>query len=214
MTRELLLPLLAIVILANAGVIAYVIGHRQTRELEPVRRHAEGRRTVHGPTVSWPTLPWSTAPSTTVAAPAAGSWDDILASEGVRADESGTPAAVLAVDLIGLERARARLGPDAALRLVVKAGIALRHASRPGDAIGWDGVCRFRILVPGTDQGAARAYVDRLARAVAPALGGDRSAVRLAIGWGIRMPGGDLREATHRAERHLVLVEPRALAGV
>jgi GGDEF domain-containing protein len=209
MTRELLLPLLAIVILANAGVIAYVIGHRQTRELEPVRRHAEDRRTVH-----WPTFSGRTAPSTTVAAPAAGSWDDILASEEVRADGSGTPAAVLAIDLVGLDRARMRLGPDAALRLVVKAGIALRHTARPGDPIGWDGVCRFRILVPGTDQGAARAYVDRLARAVAPALGGDRAAVRLAIGWGIRMPGGDLREATHHAERHLVLVEPRAMAGV
>jgi GGDEF domain-containing protein len=214
MTRELLLPLLAIVILVNAGVIAYVIGHRRTREPERPGRHAERRRIAHRPTVSWPSMPWRTAPSTAVEAAATGSWDDVLAREEVRAEGSGIPSAVLAVDLIDLDRARARLGPEAAQRLLVKAGIELRRAARPGDPIGWDGVCRFWVLVPGMDLGAARAYVDRLARAVAPALDGDRSAVRLAIGWGIRMPGGDLREAAHHAERHLFFVEPRAGGAV
>jgi hypothetical protein len=102
MTRDLLLPLLAIVILANAGVIAYVIGHQRGREREPARPLTEGR-------LAAPTAAFAARPPAALA-PAAGSRDDPLAPTATAAARPPTALAP-AVDSIGPERARPAAPP-------------------------------------------------------------------------------------------------------
>ena len=224
MTRELLLPLLTIVILVNLGVITYVIGRRRAHEPKALPEGvAVPRAALHqvaSPPVAAPVAPPPRrAPALPIPRPAApsrspgGSWDDMLEREGIQAARSGISAAVVAVDLVGLDDAPTGPGVEPAERLAVRAGIALHDAAGPGDRIGWDGRGRFRVLVPVTDPRGARAAVDRLTRAVAGTLTGDRSAVTLAVGWGMRTAGGDLRDAARQAERELILVDPRVLTS-
>ena len=240
MTRELLLPLLTIAILVNIGVITYVIGRRRAHEPEPLSEGVQGRRAGLRQAASLP-VPAAVAPpaSGVIAAPSAhvvappprravalpilwparpsgspgGTWDDMLEREGIQAARSGFSAAVVAVDLVGLDNAPTGPGVDPAERLALRARRALRDATGPGDPIGWDGRGRFRVLIRVTDPPGARAAVDRLTRAVAGTLAGDRSAVTLAVGWGMRTAGGDFRDAARQAERELVLVDPRVMTS-
>jgi GGDEF domain-containing protein len=211
--RELLLPLLAIVILVNAGVIAFAIGSRRARGSAPPRRRPTASPAAFGRAVAWspPPVrpqaairPASTPPLVRPLQPAgapSGSWEELLRRDA--AGPTPAPAAILAVELVGLDRLRARLGRDTAHRLVITTGVALRHATRPGDHIGWDGAGQFRILLAGADEAIARACVDRLTGVVGPTLEGQRPAVELAVGWGVRIPGGDLRDAVRQAERQI-----------
>jgi hypothetical protein len=177
--RELLLPLLAIVILVNAGVIAFAIGSRRARGSAPPRRRPTASPAAFGRAVAWspPPVrpqaamrPASTPPLVRPLQPAgapSGSWEELLRRDA--AGPTPAPAAILAVELVGLDRLRARLGRDTAHRLVITTGVALRHATRPGG----------------------------------PTLEGRRPAVELAVGWGVRIPGGDLRDAVRQAERQI-----------
>jgi hypothetical protein len=80
-TRELLLPILAIVILVNVGVITYVIGHHRAHELEPSWQDSEVPRT--GPRGAAPSPPM--CPARLQQAPAPGGETGPPSGQGGRA---------------------------------------------------------------------------------------------------------------------------------
>lgn len=93
--------------------------------------------------------------------------DDTLAYELARHARTGTPCAVLTIDLNGFKALNDREGHPAGDALLVRVADALRGAVRAGDTVTRPGGDEFCLILPGTSAAEASAVKDGIRRALA-----------------------------------------------
>jgi diguanylate cyclase (GGDEF)-like protein len=107
----------------------------------------------------------------------------LVAAEDLRVHRYHRPATVVIFELGGLDRLIARLGPDAADRVVPALADTMRRLARDVDLVARLAPSRFAILLPETDEVAAINYVERVRRACELWLESGAIALTLAAGW-------------------------------
>ncbi len=107
----------------------------------------------------------------------------LVAAENVRIHRYHRPATVVIFELGGLDRLVARLGADAADRVVPALADTMRRLARDVDLVARLAPGRFAILLPETDEVAAINYVERVRRACELWLESGAIALTLAAGW-------------------------------
>ncbi|TMF38379.1 MAG: GGDEF domain-containing protein [Chloroflexi bacterium] len=111
------------------------------------------------------------------------SWSRWLTEEEARIRRFHRPATVVLVDLAGFDRLSARLGREAADRLIPPVATTMRRYSRETDHLARLGPTRFAALLPETDEIEAINFVERIRSACDVWLAAGAVALRLAIGW-------------------------------
>ena len=106
-----------------------------------------------------------------------------IAAEDLRVHRYHRPATVVIFELGGLDRLIARLGVDAADRVVPALADTMRRLARDVDLVARLAPGRFGILLPETDEVAAINYVERVRRACELWLESGAIALTLAVGW-------------------------------
>ena len=106
-----------------------------------------------------------------------------IAAEDLRVHRYHRPATVVIFELGGLDRLIARLGVDAADRVVPALADTMRRLARDVDIVARLAPGRFGILLPETDEVAAINYVERVRRACELWLESGAIALTLAVGW-------------------------------
>ena len=89
-------------------------------------------------------------------------WDDLIAKEEMRCRRYGHPAAVVVIDLDGLEQANDARGHAAGDDLIRRAASALQAAARTADVVARLGGDEFGILAVECDVAAAIALRRRI----------------------------------------------------
>ncbi len=107
----------------------------------------------------------------------------LVASEDLRIHRYHRPATVVIFELGGLDRFIARLGADAADRVIPALADTMRRLARDVDHVARLAPGRFGVLLPETDEIAAINYVERVRRACELWLESGAIALTLAIGW-------------------------------
>ena len=141
--------------------------------------------------------------------------------EDLRIQRYHRPATVVIFELEGLDRLTARLGPDAAGRIVPALADTIRRLARESDQVARLSPSRFGVLLPETDEVAAINYVERVRRACELWLESGAIALRLSAGWagttGEPALPDAMRQATERmyveSRRHARLSTEIAAAG-
>jgi diguanylate cyclase (GGDEF)-like protein len=144
-----------------------------------------------------------------------------VALEDLRIQRYHRPATVVIFELDGLDRLTARLGPDAAGRIVPALADTIRRLARESDQVARLSQSRFGVLLPETDEVAAINYVERVRRACELWLESGAIALRLSAGWagttGEPALPDAMRQATERmyveSRRHTRLGTEIAAAG-
>jgi diguanylate cyclase (GGDEF)-like protein len=130
-------------------------------------------------------------------------WSRSIAEESARAARFGHPVTVVIASLPRLDGLADRFGPAVVERVVTEAAHALVAESRAVDRIARLGDARFGVLLPETDEAAARVYVERV-RAVADGwLESTGLSVRLAVGWASPAEVGNVAGAAIIAEQRM-----------
>lgn len=129
-------------------------------------------------------------------------WDSLMAYEEERCRRYGHPAAVLAIDLDGLERVNDEHGHAAGDALLQRAGHALRNAARAVDVVARLGGDEFGIISAECDAAGATALLGRVRAALAGA------GVEASVGLAVRTPRLGLHGAWDSADR-LMLEDKR-----
>ncbi len=130
-------------------------------------------------------------------------WDFRIRDEDARLTRYRRPCSVVLVELDGLDRLIARLGPDAADRIIPPVGQTLQRQARTSDHVARIAEGRFAVLLPETDEIQAINYVERVRSECDRWLAAGAVSMRLAIGWACPAPGRDLRTAIRVAEDRL-----------
>ncbi len=195
MTREILAPLLALVVLVNVAAIAFALSGRPW-PLRPGRptlaRFARRADPRVGAGVRFRL--------TDRPVPTAAAWERVLTAESARHAGLQRPATVVALELVGLDRLAEREGAARAALLRWLVLNRLREATQASDPVGWDGAGTFGIVLLGADAPAAAAYVAHLVEWLRPWVGGVAAPVQLAIGWVSPPVGADLHVALGHAQ--------------
>jgi diguanylate cyclase (GGDEF)-like protein len=130
-------------------------------------------------------------------------WEFRLRDEDARFARYRRAISVVMVELEGLDRLLARLGPDAAQRIVPPVGQTLLRQARTTDHVARIGDGRFAVLLPETDEVQAINYVERVRVECDRWLAAGAISMRLAIGWASPAPGSGLSAAIRVAEDRL-----------
>ncbi len=133
-------------------------------------------------------------------------FDEALARELARADRSGAPLAVIALDVDHFKRVNDAHGHSAGD--AVLAAVAARAASalRAGDLLARLGGEEFGVLLPGADLASAAEVAERIRAAVggAPIAAGERTLiVTVSLGCAARAPGEAGPSLVARADARL-----------
>lgn len=124
------------------------------------------------------------------------SFDEQLAGALARAERSGRPLTLLALDLDGFKGVNDRHGHAAGDRLLVEVGAAWSEALRGGDLLARSGGDEFVILLPDADDATARRVAGRLRACTPPPVG-------VSIGVAVAGPGESAEELLRRADAEL-----------
>lgn len=116
-------------------------------------------------------------------------WNERLMAIEEQCRASGSPAAVVAIDLDGLKRVNDTQGHAQGDALIVRAAQCLREAIRAGDAVARLGGDEFAILAASCDEHCARALTLRVERSLTAA------AVEASAGWAVTEATGGLERA-------------------
>ena len=108
---------------------------------------------------------------------------DLVAAEDARIRRYHRPGTIVVFELDGLDRLTARLGQDAAERVVPALADVITRLARSADHVGRVGPRRFATLLPETDEVAAINYIERVRRACELWLESGAIALQLAVGW-------------------------------
>jgi diguanylate cyclase (GGDEF)-like protein len=123
-------------------------------------------------------------------------FDQHLAAALGRADRSGRPLALLALDLDGFKAVNDREGHAAGDRLLVRAGRSWLGALRKGDVLARSGGDEFVVLLPEADGPTARQVAGRLAARTPAPLG-------VSVGIAVSRPGEGADALLRRADAAL-----------
>ncbi len=107
----------------------------------------------------------------------------LVVAEDLRVHRYHRSATIVIFELGGLDRLIARLGPDAADRVVPALADTMRRLARSVDHVARLAPGRFGVLLPETDEVAAINYVERVRRACELWLESGAIALTLAAGW-------------------------------
>jgi diguanylate cyclase (GGDEF)-like protein len=130
-------------------------------------------------------------------------WSRAIQDESARAARFGHPVTVVLAELPRLDGLADRFGPAVVERVVTEAAHTLVAESRAVDRIARLGDARFGVLLPETDEVAARVYVERV-RAVADGwLESTGLSIRLSVGWASPAEGGSVAGAAITAEQRM-----------
>jgi diguanylate cyclase (GGDEF)-like protein len=130
-------------------------------------------------------------------------WSRAIQDESARAARFGHPVTVVLAELPRLDGLADRFGPAVVERVVAEAAHALVAESRAVDRVARLGDARFGVLLPETDEVAARVYVERV-RAVADGwLESTGLSIRLSVGWASPAEGGSIAGAAITAEQRM-----------
>jgi GGDEF domain-containing protein len=143
--------------------------------------------------------------------PRSATWDALLADESERVRRFGRPATVVLAQCPGLDIVAARLGAEAADRIVAEIDRVLHAESRATDRVVRLGPARFGVLMVETGSAEARRYVDRVRDGAGRWFASAGLSPRLAIGWASPDDGEDLGAAAATAllRARAADVEPR-----
>ncbi|MCY7387013.1 MAG: sensor domain-containing diguanylate cyclase [Burkholderiales bacterium] len=133
-------------------------------------------------------------------------WDRLLAYEEERCRRYGHPAAILIADLEEMKQVNDSEGHAAGDAYIVRAGAALRNASRSLDIVARLGGDEFGILCAECDRVCGEALLKRVRAALAEAN------VKASVGLAMRDPSVGLRRAWETADR-LMYEEKRSRSG-
>ncbi len=125
----------------------------------------------------------------------AGAWSRIIVDEEARIRRYHRPATVVIIEIEGLDRLVARLGPGSVDRIVPAVADTLRRGAREADHVARLATGRFAILMPETDEILAINYVERVRKACDLWLESGAVSLRLAIGWASSSGDGSLVDA-------------------
>ena len=156
------------------------------------------------------TVVWTDAPPSQRAggspAPAvdeAVDWERRVRLEGTRLTRYRRPVTVVLVELDGFERLVARLGSEAADRLIPAIAETLTRNGRATDYVARLGPSRFGVLMPETDEIQAINYAERIRAQCDRWLAAGAISTRVAIGWACPTPSSDLSAAIRIADERL-----------
>ena len=135
-------------------------------------------------------------------------WERTVRDESAREARFHRPVTVVMAELPRLDEVAARLGRDAADRVVVETARLLVAEGRAVDQIAWLDDARFGVLLMETEEARATDYVDRVRSAADAWLQGAGLSVRLSLGWASPAEGGDLVAAVATAEERMRSAEP------
>jgi diguanylate cyclase (GGDEF)-like protein len=137
-------------------------------------------------------------------------WERRVREEGVRLSRYRRPITVVLIELDGFERLAARVGTDAADRLIPAIAETLVRNGRATDHVARLGPSRFGVLMPETDEIEAINYAERVRTECDRWLAAGSIATRLALGWACPTAGADLTAAVRIAEERLQVDRRRA----
>ncbi|MEO8438362.1 MAG: GGDEF domain-containing protein [Chloroflexota bacterium] len=112
-----------------------------------------------------------------------GEWNRIIADEDARNDRYGHPATVAIIEIEGIDRLVAALGPGASDRILPAVADTLSRNARGADHLARLGPARFGVLLPETGEVEAINYIERVREACDLWLESGAVALSLAIGW-------------------------------
>ena len=122
-------------------------------------------------------------------------WSRIVVDEEARIRRYHRPATIVIIEIEGLDRLVARLGPSSVDRIVPAVADTLRRGAREADHVARLATGRFAILMPETDEILAINYVERVRKACDLWLESGAVSLRLAIGWASSTGDGSLVDA-------------------
>jgi diguanylate cyclase (GGDEF)-like protein len=218
----IVLVVLVVVLVANLAImLAVVIGGSRRRQAAPAGDPVAAVSPAPGPGAP-PSPPTQAASSDPVDAPAIDddalrallvdrttgldsrlAWERILRDEDARQARYGRPVTVAILEIEGLERVVARLGPDAADRILVAVAGTIRANARTSDRAAALAPGRFGVLLPETDEVQAVNFVERVRNVCSLWLDASGASARALFGWASPGPGVDLRTARRLAEERL-----------
>lgn len=108
---------------------------------------------------------------------------DLVVAEDARIRRYHRPGTIVVFEIDGLDRLTARLGQDAAERIVPALADTISRLARSADRVGRVGPGRFATLLPETDEVGAINYIERVRRACELWLESGAIALHLAVGW-------------------------------
>ena len=192
-----------------------VVGAVSRTAADPTRA-APGRAVAHAPPPSAATLPMPRrhAPAWSLdgVADRAG-WDRAVREESARVARFSRPVTVVIAELPRIDDVAARLGRDAADRVVAETARLLVAEGRSVDQIALLDYAVFGVLLPETEEPRAREYVDRV-RAVADEwLQSAGLSVRLALGWASPAEDRDVEAAAALAQQRMREPEEPPVTG-
>ena len=117
---------------------------------------------------------------------------------------SGGIAAVASIDLDHLKAVNDRYGHAAGDRFIREAASVLSHHARAGDAVARVGGDEFLVLLSDADAHAARAYADRIRRAVRTWRYEEHGyGMGFCVGWAACTEAGGLEAAVRLADKRM-----------
>jgi diguanylate cyclase (GGDEF)-like protein len=122
-------------------------------------------------------------------------WGRVVSDEDARIRRYRRAAAIVMIELDGLDRLTARLGDGAGERLVPAVADTVRRLAREADFVARLGEGRFAVLLPETDEIQAINYVERVRRTCDMWLESGAVALRLAMGWASASGDESLQDA-------------------
>jgi diguanylate cyclase (GGDEF)-like protein len=125
----------------------------------------------------------------------AGAWTRNVVDEEARIRRYHRPATVVILEVEGLDRLIARLGPASVERIVPAVADTIRRGAREADHVARVGTGRFAVLMPETDEILAINYIERVRKACDLWLESGAVSLRLAIGWASSTGDGSLVDA-------------------
>jgi diguanylate cyclase (GGDEF)-like protein len=133
-----------------------------------------------------------------------GAFQDRLRDELARAERTEGPLALALLDLNDFKTVNDTLGHLAGDALLRGVADALRRAVRSYDGVARYGGDEFALLLPATDEAAARRVVERARRAIAEVPLPDGLVASAGTGLAHRRPGDDAERLIARADRALL----------
>ena len=189
------LSLLAILVAANALLIAVVVVRSMFRRRRPVlegppqqaRADFAGSPALTRSAVSFDDLTDS-ARSTNRTDPLTGlllptEWNRIVSDEDARIGRYGRRATIVIIEVEGLDKLVSVLGREAGDRVLPAVADAISRNDRGADHLARLGPGRFGVLLPETGEVEAVNYVERVRQVCDLWLESGAIALRLAIGW-------------------------------